>query len=146
VSQFARPDADLTNQGFVNEVASGTNLYLSLDEVSADDADYAVSAVAPTSDVYVCSLSTIEDPVSSAGHVVRYRYKKSAAAGAGIDLTVQLRQGYVSEGAMGTLIASATHADISSTAVSSAINLSGAEADSITNYADLALRFVFNQV
>jgi hypothetical protein len=96
--------------------------------------------------VYVCSLTTIEDPVSSTGHVVRYRYRKSAAAGAAIDLIVQLRQGYTGEGAMGTLIASATHADISDTATSSNFTLSGAEADSITNYADLALRFVFNQV
>jgi hypothetical protein len=146
MSQFARPDADLTNEGFVNQAASGANLYLSLDEVTADDADYAVSAVAPTSDVYACSLSTIEDPVSSTGHVVRYRYRKSAAAGAAIDMTVQLRQGYVSEGTQGTLIHSVTHTDISDTAVSNNFTLSGAEADTITNYADLALRFVFNQV
>jgi hypothetical protein len=136
----------VTNEGFDNQAASGTNLYQSIDETVADDADYIQSSAVPSNDVYVCSLSTLEDPVSSTGHVVRYRYRKSAAGGAQIDLTVQLRQGYVNESSMGTLIASATHADITETATSNTLALSGGEADAITDYTALFLRFLFNQV
>jgi hypothetical protein len=146
MAQFARPTADLVNQSWTEDDGTTTDLFDQIDESVADDGDFVQSAVAPTSDVYAVDLGTLEDPVSSTGHVVRYRYKKNTSGGSQIDLTVQLRQGYVNEGTQGTLIASAAHTNISDTITAGSITLSGGEADSITNYADLQLRFVANQV
>ncbi|MCC2626388.1 MAG: hypothetical protein K0S14_38 [Thermomicrobiales bacterium] len=146
MAQFARPIADLVNQSWTEDDGTTTDLFDQIDESSFDDADYVQSALAPTSDVYAVDLGTLEDPVSSTGHVIRYRYKKSAASGAQVDLTVQLRQGYVNESSLGTLIEEWVHTDISDTITAAAQTLGATEADSITNYADLQLRFVANQV
>jgi hypothetical protein len=146
MAQFARPSVDSSIGGYKDQADGTTNIYASTDEVSPNDADYIKSALAPSNAPYVTKLSAIEDPQSSSGHVVRYRYAKNAAGGAQIDLTVQLRQGYANEGSPGTLIKEWTHANIGETLTTQNQTLSGAEADSITNYADLFLRFVANQV
>lgn len=146
MAQFGRPSTDTTNEGYTDQAGGGTNIFQSIDESVASDADFIKSALTPTNDVYVTKLTSIEDPISSINHVVRYRYAKDAAGGAQIDLTVQLRQGYTNEGAPGTLIAQWLHTNIAETFTAAAQTLSGAEADSITNYADLFLRFVANQV
>lgn len=147
MAQFGRPSADTYNaDGWVEDDDTSVDMYLEIDEVSASDTDYVKSPVAPTSDVYVTALSSVEDPLSSSGHVVRYRYQKEAAGGAQIDLTVQLRQGYVNEGTPGTLIASATVTDMGTGWTTGSFTLSAGEADAITNYASLFLRFVANQV
>ena len=146
MAQFGRPSADTTRDNWEEDDGTTTNIFDQIDETVVDDADFIRTVLAPTSDVYVTALTTIEDPVSSSGHVVRYRYGKDASGGAQIDLTVQLRQGYVSEASQGTLIASWTHANISDVLATAAQALSAAEADAITNYASLFLRFVANQV
>lgn len=93
------------------------------------------------------ALSAVEDPLSSTGHTVRIRHAKSAAGGAGINLTVQLRQGYTNEGAQGTLIATPMNAAaIGDSYSTTTYNLTGGEADAITNYASLFLRFLSTQV
>jgi hypothetical protein len=145
MAQFARPSADTSIGGYTDQAGGTTNIYGTIDETVASDADYIKSALAPSNAPYVTKLSNIEDPVSSTGHVVRYRYAKNAAGGAAINLTVQLRQGYTNEGSPGTLIKEWTHADISETATTQAQTLSGAEADAITDYTALYLRFVANQ-
>jgi hypothetical protein len=146
MAQFARPSTDTYNaDGWTDEV-DGTAIYASIDETSPNDSDYIQSALAPTSDVYVTKLTTIEDPVSSSGHTVRIRHAKNAAGGATVNLTVQLRQGYVNEGTPGTLIATVMNAVALGDALSTTTyNLSGGEADAITNYADLYLRYLANQ-
>ena len=146
MAQFGRPSTDTTRDNWEEDDGTTTAIFDQIDEAVIDDADYIRTVLAPTSDVYVSKFTTLEDPVSSSGHVVRYRYGKSAAGGAQIDLTVQLRQGYTNEGSPGTLIAAWTHTDISDTLTTAAQTLSGAEADSITNYADLYIRLVANQV
>jgi hypothetical protein len=147
MAQFGRPEADITNQSYTEDDGSTTtDMWDQIDEAVADDADYIQSALAPTSDVYVTRFSDLEDPVSSSGHVVRYRIAKSAAGGAQIDATVQLRQGYVSEASLGTLIKEWTHTNVSETITTHAQTLAGAEADAITDYTSLFLRVVFNQV
>lgn len=100
---------------------------------------------APTNDVYVCRLSDLEDPVASSGHIIRYRYRKNTTGGAQVDLTVQLRQGYVSEGTPGTLIEEWVHTNIDAITTAEQ-TLGGTEADTITDYTALFLRFVANQV
>lgn len=146
MAQFGRPSTDAVNQSWEEDDGTTVSIFDQIDEVVADNTDFIRSALAPTADVYATKLTTLEDPVSSTGHIVRYRYAKSAAGGAQIDLTVQLRQGYVNESTLGTLIKEWVHTNISETITAQAQTLSGAEADSITNYADLTLRFVANQV
>jgi len=146
VAQFGRPSTDTTRDNWEEDDGTTTDIFDQIDEASFDDADYIRTVLTPTSDVYVTKLTTIEDPVSSSGHTVRFRAAKSSAGGDQIDLTVQLRQGYVNEGTPGTLIATvATLTNISETFGTTTYNLSGAEADAITNYADLYLRFIANK-
>ena len=145
--QFARPSTDTTRDNWLTAADGTTNIFNEIDESVASDADYIKTQLTPTNDVYVTKLTTVSDPVSSANHIVRYRYRKESAGGEQIDLTVQLRQGYTNEGALGTLIAAATHTNIGGGSwTAGTFTLSGAEADAITNYADLYLRFVGNKV
>ena len=143
--QFGRPSTDTLRDNWEEDDGTTTAIWDQIDEVAADDADYIRTVLTPTSDVYVTKLSAVEDPISSSGHVVRYRYGKDAAGGDQIDITVQLRQGYVSEASMGTLIAAQTHTNVGAFPQAGSITLSGPEADTITNYADLYLRFVANK-
>lgn len=145
-AQFGRPSADTSIGNWVDEGAGTTNIYTSIDETSASDVDYIESDQAPSSSPYVTALTTLEDPVSSAGHIIRARYGKDAAGGSQIDLTVELRQGYTNEGSPGTLIATHSYTDISDTLTTAVETLTGGEADAITDYSDLFLRFVANQV
>jgi len=146
MAQFARPSADKNNpDSWTDQAGGGTNIYTTIDETSYSDADYIRSPLAPSSDVYVTTLSSVEDPVSSSGHTLRTRYAKDAAGGSTIGLIVQLRQGYVDEGTPGTLICERTFAAISETFTTDAYSLTSGEADAITNYASLYVRYVANQ-
>jgi len=146
MAQFGRPSTDTTRDNWEEDDGTTTSIFDQIDESSIDDADYIRTVLAPTSDVYVTKLTTIEDPVSSSGHIVRYRHSKDASGGAQIDLTVELRQGYTNEGSQGTLIKQWVHTNISNSLTTEAQTLSGGEADSITDYTNLYLRFVANQV
>jgi len=145
--EFARPSADAYNgDGWKEDDGTTTTIFDQIDEVVADDADFIRSPLTPTNDAYVTKLTSVTDPLSSTDHIVRYRYGKDAAGGDQIDLIVQLRQGYVNEGSPGTLIASQTHTNIGVAWIAGTFTLSGAEADAITDYTDLYLRFVGNKV
>lgn len=144
--QFARPDADTTLGNFQDQAGGTTNIFGSIDEASANDADYIRSPTSPASEVYVCRLSDVTDPVSSSGHTMRMRTSTDLDAQEVLDFTQQLRQGYVNEGSPGTLIASQSRAGVSSSAwTTSSYTLSGAEADAITDYTALFFRFVVNK-
>jgi hypothetical protein len=145
MAQFARPSVDTTRDNWEEDDGSTTDIWDQIDESSYDDADYIRTVLTPTNDVYVTKLTSVSDPLSSINHTVRYRYGKDAAGGDQIDLTVQLRQGYTNEGSPGTLIKEWTHTDIPSGWNAAAQTLSGAEADSITDYSNLYLRFVANK-
>lgn len=146
MAQFGRPSADTNNPGsYTDQAGGGTTIYTTIDEVSYSDADYIRSPLAPASAVYVTKLSSVEDPVSSVGHVLRTRYAKDTAGGSTIGLVTELRQGYVSEGTQGTLICTRTFSAIPETFTTDAYSLTTGEADAITNYADLYVRYVANQ-
>ena len=144
--QFARPNADITDGNWLNDAGSAVDLFASIDEVTPSDTDFIESGLAPSSDAVAMHLSDPEDPQSSTGHIIRWRRGKNTSGGAQIDLTTQLRQGYVSEASQGTLITSQADNNIPDAFTTTSYTLSGAEADSITNYADLQLRIVANQV
>ena len=144
MAQKARPSADTYLGNYEDELGGTTSIYQSIDEVSADDADYVASESAPSSSAYVTKLTTLTDPVSSTGHTLYYRYEKSGS-GPQVDLVIQLRQAYVSEASQGTLIASDTKTDIPATPTAGSMTLSGVEADAITDYTDLYVRVVYDQ-
>lgn len=144
--QYARPSADTSIGTYTDNAGGTTNIYTTIDESSANDADFIRSVVSPSSAPYVCALSSVTDPALSTGHVMRMRTSTDQDAQEVLDFTQQLRQGYTNEGSPGTLIASQSRTGVSSTTwTDSSYTLSAGEADSITNYASLYYRFVVNK-
>ena len=123
-AQYARPISDASAGTWT--ASSGSDLYAMLDETTASDTDYIVTNGASICEVALTSLS---DPASSAGHVVRYRI--SADSGG---ITVRLRQGT-------TTIATWTHATAPTSLTTYEQTLTSGEADSITDYTALKLQF-----
>lgn len=136
--QLARPDADVTGSPtWTGDGGETTNLYQRIDEASASDTDYIRSVLDPSADVHEVGLETLTDPASSSDHIVRYRARKQAA-GDPIDLTVSLMQG-------ATQIAAWTETALATSWSTVTRTLTGGEADAITDYADLRLRFSATQ-
>lgn len=136
MSQLAVPEADITVTGWT--ASAGGNLYGTVDETVTDDADYLASAAGPDSSPVVLRLSDLTEPAVRTGHVLTVRAK-------GVDgiptVTIQLREGYSSEGSAGTLIAS-TSPTVTGSFADYTLNLSTPEASAITNYANLFVRIV----
>lgn len=135
MAQFARPDSDVLTGNW-----TPTPLYEEINEVTASDTDYIRSEDNPSNDLCEMGLSDLTDPVSSSGHIIRYRYQKGETGGgqpANIDVTVRLLDG-ASE------IWSVTHSDIAAGWVDGQATLSGGEADSIGDYTDLRIEFTAN--
>jgi hypothetical protein len=146
MSQFARPSIDAFVDSYTNEVGAAVNLFQSIDEVVADDTDFVKSSLTPANKAYVTKLSAVVDPLSSIGHILRYRIGKDVASGDRLDQTVELRQGYVSEASPGTLIHQQVHVDVGVFPIAGTFTLTAAEADSITDYTNLFIRLVSNKV
>jgi len=152
MAQYATPDADLVDGAWLDEGAAAVDLYNGLPPLTpgtleaADDATYIVSESNPSASACGFGLSNIEDPVSQTGHIMRWRRYKSAAGGGQIDLTVDLRKAYVNEGTPGTSITSQSDNDLSETVANATpYTLNSGEADAITDYTDLQIRFVADQ-
>ena len=139
MTQYARPDSDVSDGSWVNQAGSNTNLYQSIDESGGeDDSDYVISTdSSSSSDTMEVGLSDISDPQGSSSHTVKYRAKGSDPSGSyGIpSLTVSLRQG-------STQIATSTNSSLTTFFVDYTFTLSSSEANAITDYSDLRLRFV----
>jgi hypothetical protein len=140
MTQYARPDSDVSAGSWVNQAGSGSNLYQSIDEADGEnDSDYVISTDdSSSSDTMEVGLSDIPDPQSSSSHIVHYRAKGSDPSGSyGIpSLTVSLRQGTSTE------IATATNSSLTTSFVNYNFTLSSSEANAITDYSDLRIRFV----
>lgn len=131
--QKLRPTSDISVGTWVPIPSSPTTLYDKLDEVVADDADYIQSSLSPVSaDICEVKFGAGQDPASSIGHILRYRYKKDATGGDRIDLTVRLMQG-------ATEIANWVHTNIDAVTQGQQ-TLTGTQADSITDYTNLRVR------
>jgi len=139
VAQFARPNADDVRTGWTEDDGVTTTIFDQIDETVADDLDYIKTAAPPGANEYEAGLSSVTDPVSSTGHIMRWRRQKDASGGAQINLTVRLLEGV-------TQITSQSDANIPSAWATSSYTLSGAEADAITNYGVLNQEFVAAQV
>jgi hypothetical protein len=137
VVQLGRPVADFGTAAWHDQLGGTTALYAALSEVSPDDATYIEGPDATlTPSEQKVRIAALGDPVSSAGHVLRYRYEKDTAAGDSVNLTVTL---YAADGT--TVIASQQHTGITDTVTAGTLTLSGAEADAIPS-ADYATGLV----
>lgn len=136
--QYAYPVSDVTDGAWTTD-SGGAVLYAAIDETTASDTDYIKSESAPSASVCKVRLGSLTDPASSSGHILSYRYAKDPSDGAQINLTVRLKQST-------TTIASQTHTNISAAYVDGTLTLSGAEADSITDYTILDVEFEATQV
>jgi len=138
-TQFARPDQDISKDNW-DDAAGGDNdniLYDEINESTQNDANYSTSgalSLLDTTETWEVGLSNVVDPQSSSNHIVRYTYGKDSSGGNVINLTVLLMQGT-------TQIASWSHSNIGTGFTLATQTLSAAQADSITNYSDLRLRF-----
>lgn len=126
VRRFARPRRDISRGGWVP--SKGNDLFAMVDDIGAGDDEF-ISAT--TSAVCELALRPVIDPNTSSNQAVRYRAYSPSGAG----LTVELRQGT-------QLIASWTHDALPAGSTLFEQALTGAQCDSITNYADLRIKFV----
>lgn len=131
---FARPVVDVTKGQW--KPSTGSDLFGTVDEEVADDSDFIQSASrSGITDTCELKLTALADPLSSRGHVIRYRIGKSiATANEAVAMTVRLMQG-------GTEIALWTHGSVSDTPTTIAQELTQDQANAITDYADLRLHF-----
>lgn len=138
--QFARPDADVTVTGWVEDDGTSVNMWDEINEVSPSDVDYVKSPTPPGTNEYEAGLTDVTDPLASTGHIMRWRRRKQPATGsAQINLTVRLMQ-------TTTQITSQSDVDIPGTFTDTSYTLSAGEADAITDYTALRLEFVATQV
>ncbi|HUF02790.1 MAG TPA: hypothetical protein VMM38_01300 [Aridibacter sp.] len=138
MAQFGRPASDVSTGSWTT-----TPLWSKIDEVTASDADFAKSSDNPANDVFEVALSSLTDPASSTGHVMRFRERMQYSGGGSpgnITITFSLIQGT-------TVIASAefTKANNDLAYYDRELALTGTEANSITDYTDLRLRFRSNK-
>jgi hypothetical protein len=136
--QIARPDSDVALGSWTDQDGGTTNIWQTIDEILANDADYIKSSVDPSADTYECGLTNVEDPTIHTDHGVSYRYKKSITSGQ-IDLVVKLLQG-------STEIASWSHLNIGDGLLTAEQELTEEQAAVITDYTDLRIRFVASKV
>jgi hypothetical protein len=144
VSQTAVPTADSVDGSWTDQ-AGATSLFAAIDETTPADADYIRSPVGPSNSGCRVKLGTVTDPGVSGFHEIHWRVGKDFTGGPQINMTVKLYQGGGDSQGAGTLIATFSRNNVAAFATF-VETLSGAEADAITNYADLYLEFFANQV
>jgi hypothetical protein len=129
MSQFGRPASDISVGFWLPVPSSPSSLWDKLDEISPNDSDYADLFYNFELNDFEVKFSSVVDPISSSGHILRIRSQDANA----VSLSVWLYQG-------ATLIAGLFSTTGQSIWGTDAFTLSGAQADSITNYADLRAR------
>ena len=132
--QFARPDADEVLGTWTDDGSGTTDIFQAIDEISRSDTDFIITGNNPASDIYRAQLSNVTDPAVSTGHIVRYAFGKDAGA-RDIGIVVDLLQG------ASTVIATKTESAVAVGFAAGTFTLTGGEADNITDYTDLRIRF-----
>ena len=138
MTQYARPDSDVSIGSWTDQDESTSNLYTTIDETSYNDSDYIKSSdMMGATDTCIFGLGDVDDPSSAADHKVYFRSRADAGGGFSVpELLVQLLQG-------GTQIATNAYTGGGSFSTQN-FTLSTAEANAISDYSDLRLRFVRN--
>lgn len=131
--QVSAPSVDVTDGSWTTDTG-GSVLYAAIDEAVASDTDYIKSSnlTQGNSDLCEIALGSLTDPISSSNHTLSYRYRAQGTES--MNLVVSLMQG-------ATLIASQTHTGVGSSFVDGTLTLSAGEANAITDYTDLRVRF-----
>jgi hypothetical protein len=130
--QLIRPTSDRLVGAWTTDTGAASNLFSAVDEAVASFADHIRSENNPTASPVAVRLAALTEPagaVSDGDVQVRVQYDKEGAATA--TLIMQLRQGYVSEGSPGTLIASVTDSNVTDAAEDGVISLTAVEHDAI---------------
>lgn len=141
LAQDGRPSADVSAGGWTG--STGGNLFSNV--AAPDDSSVIRSSVNPASDACEIRLSAVTDPRTDAtfvpftplrasGYLVRFRFRNTESTRQ-IRLSVKLMQG-------ATEIASWSLLSTSSDWTTAVRTLTPQQADSITNYANLRLRFI----
>lgn len=128
-TQVARPTSDIASSSAVGvpTPGAGSGLYARL----AENVDTSYVQLSNGGSVQV-GLAALTDPLSSSGHIVRYRAQYAGGATGG-SVAVTLKQGPTTIASWTDTLANAV-AGISHT-------LTAGQADAITNYGDLSLTF-----
>lgn len=136
---FARPDSS-PGVRWVNGIGGGTCTDLlthnCVNEVTRDDATYIQTTALGNggSDNQIFTLSNIQDPLQSTGHILRYTVREGNQGTNPVGFTITLRQG-------ATTIATFTHAQgsLPTTFTLFQQTLTPSQADAITDYNNLEL-------
>ena len=137
--QYGRPNSDISKGLWTDTLGGNGNglLYDEINEVTQNNTNYANSrnlGTGATSDTWVVGLSSVNDPLVSNNHMVKYAYQKSSSAGSTLRLVVTLLQGT-------TPIATWTHNSVSANWVTRSQTLNAAQTNSISDYTNLKLQF-----
>jgi hypothetical protein len=135
MTQYARPDSDVSTGTWA--ASTGTDFFALIDETPASDSDFISSTDNDgfSPDSLTVGLSNVSDPSNSGNHVVRYRAKGTAGSGFTIPtLTVVLLE-------TSTTIATSVNSSLNGSYTDYTFTLSDAEANSITDYNNLRLKF-----
>jgi hypothetical protein len=131
---YARPDVDNIDGAWKNELNTQTNLFASIDETVASDADFIISDNNPNSDIVKLSLS---DPGAAVGSpaTVRYRYKSYGGVnGLALGMNISLLEG-------ANVIATWTDSNISASFVLGQQTLTAPQLAAISDFNNLFLSF-----
>lgn len=128
MTQFARPDSDVATTGW-----SSTPLWSKIDESSASDAD-AITGIFTSNTLATAEvgLSNVSDPLQNTGHKISVRARTNNPS---------LEETFFCDIVQGTTVKATLIAVLSGSYITYTYTLSGTEADSISNYSDLRLRF-----
>jgi hypothetical protein len=132
VANFARPSADISRGSWTTNSGGTTNLWATIDEAVADDADYVISALNANS-TYECRLSSVAPAIIPRAHLIALRGRKDASGGNTKGVTVDLVQG-------STVIGTLDFPDLSATVQQQNVSIPKSMAAGITDYADLRVR------
>lgn len=123
------PGSTISSGGWTPSI--GASLFATIDETTADDADYDVSGFSPVSDTMEVKFAGVQIPSANTNHKISYRIKGDP----GIPLVVSLY-------CAATLIKAWTHNPAPTSFTTYAQTLTTAEANTITDYSDLRFRAV----
>ncbi|MGH7411825.1 MAG: hypothetical protein ACREJ6_12295 [Candidatus Methylomirabilis sp.] len=146
MAENARPSADVAYINWGDHQGVPVDLWDELNEEAPDPSSFIQTIIAaPVNEHYVARLSALDDPGSDDGHVLRIQARKQTVGGERLDLTAELRQGYLDEALQGDLIEGLFIAGLGETSEVFELAIPPEDAAIITDYDDLYVRVVANQ-
>ena len=135
MAQFGRPISDITNP------SNWTGTFADIDEVTPDDGDYGWSAD-NIDDTVEFLLTSLTDPLVSVDHTVRFRHARMNGGvidggGTAPTFIAYLYQGTTLIRNLGGTVTP------TGTWTTNSLTISTSEADNITDYSDLRIRFEY---